>query len=97
MTINFYFEQTTETWSQIQFNYGNWSALIFPEVGAKTFAPTENSAGWGWTFGSRCLTCTLTQEILDGISANHGEFEGVDCGIIIQGDGGILFTKVTVK
>ena len=97
MTINFYFEQTTETWSQIQFNYGNWSALIFPEVGAQTFAPTENSAGWGWTFGSRCLTCTLTQEILDGISANHGEFEGVDCGIIIQGDGGILFTKVTVK
>ena len=95
--INFYFEQTTETWSQVQINYGDWSALIFPEVGEQTFKPTESSAGWGWTFGSRCLTCTLTQEILDNINAKHGAVGDVDCGIILQGDGGLLFTKVTVK
>ena len=95
--INFYFEQTTESWSQVQINYGDWTALIFPEVGEQTFKPTESSAGWGWTFGSRCLTCTLTQEILDNINAKHGAVGDVDCGIILQGDGGLLFTKVTVK
>ena len=82
---------------QIQFNYANWTELVFPEIGSNTFKPTDDAAGWGWTFDSRCLTCTLTQEILDNINAKHGAVGDVDCGIILQGDGGLLFTKVTVK
>ena len=39
----------------------------------------------------------VTQEILDNINAKHGAVGDVDCGIILQGDGGLLFTKVTVK
>lgn len=100
MKINFYFDQTPETWSQIQFNTGSWTELVFDEIGSATFAPTDNPAGWGWTFGSRCLTCTLTQDIIDTILANRADYEdeGVtDCGIILQGDGGNTFTKVTLS
>lgn len=98
--INFYFTQTPDTWSQIQFNYANWTELVFPEIGSSTFKPTDDAAGWGWTFDSRCLTCTLTQEIIDSILASRTDIEdegAVDCGIILQGDGGNTFTKVTIK
>lgn len=97
--INFYFDQIDQTWGQMQFNNAAWSEIVFPEVGKQTFVPTEDAAGWGWTFGSRCLTCTLTQEILDNILSNRADIgdEGVtDCGIIIQGSD-IIFTKITVK
>ena len=97
--INFYFDQTPETWSQIQFNTGSWTELVFDEIGSATFAPTDNPAGWGWTFGSRCLTCTLTQDIINTILANRSDYEdegAVDCGIILQGDGGNTFAKVTI-
>ena len=100
MKINFYFDQTPETWSQIQFNTGSWTELVFDEIGSATFAPTDNPAGWGWTFGSRCLTCTLTQDIIDTILANRADYEdegATDCGIILQGDGGNTFTKVTLS
>ena len=97
--INFYFDQTPEIWSQIQFNTGSWTELVFDEIGSATFAPTDNPAGWGWTFGSRCLTCTLTQDIINTILANRSDYEdegAVDCGIILQGDGGNTFAKVTI-
>ena len=85
--------------AQIQVNTGSWTELVFDEIGSATFAPTDNPAGWGWTFGSRCLTCTLTQDIINTILANRSDFEdegAVDCGIILQGDGGNTFAKVTI-
>lgn len=97
--INFYFTQTPDSWSQIQFNYADWTELVFPEIGKRVFEPTADPAGWGWTFGSRCLTLTLTQEIIDNILAKRQDCtdEGVtDAGMILQGDGGNTFTKVTI-
>ena len=91
--IKFFFTQKDQTWAQAQINYGNWSSLVFPEIGSGTLVPTDM---YGWTFDSRILECTLTQEILDKIQANKGTCEGqVNVGIIIQGSD-LTFTKVTI-
>jgi hypothetical protein len=91
--IKFFFTQKDQTWAQAQINYGNWSSLVFPEIGSGTLVPTDM---YGWTFDSRILECTLTQEILDKIQANKGNSEDqINVGVIIQGSD-LTFTKVTI-
>lgn len=91
--IKFFFTQKDQTWAQAQINYGNWSSLVFPEIGSGTLVPTDM---YGWTFDSRILECTLTQEILDKIQANKGNCEDqINVGVIIQGSD-LTFTKVTI-
>lgn len=94
--INFYFDQIDSTWGQAQINYADWTGLTFEEIGGNTLVPTDL---FGWEFDSRCVTCVLTQEILDNILAkrrNCDDESAVDCGIIIQGSD-IIFTEVTIK
>ncbi len=94
--INFYFDQIDATWGQAQINYADWTGLTFEEIGSNTLVPTDI---FGWEFDSRCVTCVLTQEILDNILAKRQDCDdenATDCGIIIQGSD-IIFTKVTIK
>src|SRR5574344_76746 len=91
--IKFFFTQKDQTWAQAQINSGNGSSLVFHEIGSGTLVPTDMYA---WTFDSRILECTLTQEILDKIQANKGNCEDqINVGVIIQGSD-LTFTKVTI-
>lgn len=80
-----YFDQKDQTWAQAQFNYGDWSGIAF-SLFDTTMVPTDI---YGWSFESRVMELTLTQEILDNIQAKQG------VGIIIQGSD-LTFTKITI-
>ena len=87
-----YFEQKDQTWAQAQFNYGDWSGIAF-SLFDTTMVPTDI---YGWSFESRVMELTLTQEILDNIQANQGDCEDqTNVGIIIQGSD-LTFTKITI-
>lgn len=87
-----YFEQKDQTWAQAQFNYGDWSGIAF-SLFDTTMVPT---AIYGWSFESRVMELTLTQEILDNIQAKQGDCEDqTNVGIIIQGSD-LTFTKITI-
>lgn len=90
------FTQVDQQWDQAQVNYGDWTGLVFPEVGSNTIVPTDI---YGWFpdgILDRVLEVTLTQEILDNIQAKKGDCEGQsNVGIIIQGSG-LTFTKVEI-
>lgn len=58
-----YFDQKDQTWAQAQFNYGDWSGIAF-SLFDTTMVPTDI---YGWSFESRVMELTLTQEILDNI------------------------------
>lgn len=76
-----YFEQKDQTWAQAQFNYGDWSGIAF-SLFDTTMVPTDI---YGWSFESRVMELTLTQEILDNIQAKQGDCEDqTNVGIIIQ-------------
>ena len=80
--LRFYYDQRTDVWAQAQMNYGNWSALIFPEIGQQMMVPTDI---YGCEFASRVTAVTLTREILDNIQAKQGDCEDqTNVGIIIQ-------------
>lgn len=87
-----YFDQKDQTWAQAQFNYGDWSGIAF-SLFDTTMVPTDIS---GWSFESRVMELTLTQEILDNIQAKQGDCEDqINVGIIIQGSD-LTFTKITI-
>lgn len=87
-----YFEQKDQTWAQAQFNYGDWSGIAF-SLFDTTMVPTVI---YGWSFESRVMELTLTQEILDNIQAKQGDCEDqTNVGIIIQGSD-LTFTKITI-
>lgn len=87
-----YFDQKDQTWAQAQFNYGDWSGIAF-SLFDTTMVPTEI---YGWSFESRVMELTLTQEILDNIQAKQGDCEDqTNVGIIIQGSD-LTFTKITI-
>lgn len=76
-----YFDQKDQTWAQAQFNYGDWSGIAF-SLFDTTMVPTDI---YGWSFESRVMELTLTQEILDNIQAKQGDCEDqTNVGIIIQ-------------
>lgn len=86
-----YFDQN-QTWAQAQFNYGDWSGITF-SLFDTTMVPTDI---YGWSFESRVMELTLTQEILDNIQAKQGDCEDqTNVGIIIQGSD-LTFTKITI-
>ena len=61
--------------------------------GSPTMVPTDI---YGWSFESRVMELTLTQEILDNIQAKQGDCEDqTNVGIIIQGSD-LTFTKITI-
>lgn len=87
-----YFDQKDQTWAQAQFNYGDWSGIAFSKFDT-TMVPTDI---YGWSFESRVMELTLTQEILDNIQAKQGDCEDqTNVGIIIQGSD-LTFTKITI-
>lgn len=87
-----YFDQKDRTWAQAQFNYGDWSGIAF-SLFDTTMVPTDI---YGWSFESRVMELTLTQEILDNIQAKQGDCEDqTNVGIIIQGSD-LTFTKITI-
>lgn len=87
-----YFDQKDQTWAQAQFNYGDWSGIAF-SLFDTTMVPTDI---YGWSFESRVMELTLTQEILDNIQAKQGDCEDqTNVGIIIQGID-LTFTKITI-
>lgn len=87
-----YFDQKDQTWAQAQFNYGDWSGIAF-SLFDTTMVPTDI---YGWSFESRVMELTLTQEILDNIQAKQGDCEDqINVGIIIQGSD-LTFTKITI-
>ena len=92
--LRFYYDQKDQVWAQAQMNYGDWSALIFPEIGQQMMVPTDI---YGWEFASRVTEVTLTREILDNIQAKQGDCEDqTNLGIIIQGSD-LIFNKVTLE
>lgn len=87
-----YFDQKDQAWAQAQFNYGDWSGITF-SLFDTTMVPTDI---YGWSFESRVMELTLTQEILDNIQAKQGDCEDqTNVGIIIQGSD-LTFTKITI-
>lgn len=87
-----YFDQKDQTWAQAQFNYGDWSGIAF-SLFDTTMVTTDI---YGWSFESRVMELTLTQEILDNIQAKQGDCEDqTNVGIIIQGSD-LTFTKITI-
>ena len=87
-----YFDQKDQTWAQAQFNYGDWSGIAF-SLFDTTMVPTDI---YGWSFESRVMELTVTQEILDNIQAKQGDCEDqTNVGIIIQGSD-LTFTKITI-
>lgn len=87
-----YFDQKDQTWAQAQFNYGDWSGIAF-SLFDTTMVPTDI---YGWSFESRVMELTLTQEILDNIQAKQGDCKDqTNVGIIIQGSD-LTFTKITI-
>lgn len=87
-----YFDQKDQTCAQAQFNYGDWSGIAF-SLFDTTMVPTDI---YGWSFESRVMELTLTQEILDNIQAKQGDCEDqTNVGIIIQGSD-LTFTKITI-
>lgn len=87
-----YFDQKDQTWAQAQFNYGDWSGIAF-SLFDTTMVPTDI---YGWSFESRVMELTLTQEILDNIQAKQGDCEDqTNVGIIIQGSD-LTFTKIQI-
>ncbi|MCR5351663.1 MAG: hypothetical protein K6E35_04130 [Bacteroidales bacterium] len=93
------YKQKDQVWAQAQVNYGDWTGINFNE-GEVTFdgtlVPTDV---YGWFSDGvleRVTPVVLTEEILAKIAAKHGDFEGEDTGIIIQGSD-LIFTEVYVN
>lgn len=94
--MRLYYTYSGPTWCQAQLNYGDWSGVVFPELGKNVLIPQDI---FGWNDNgevSRCTEVTLTQEILDNIQAKKGDAEEKqNLGFIIQGSD-ITFTKIEI-
>lgn len=93
--LRLYYTQIENVWAQAQLNNGAWTTISFPEVTSGTLVPTDIYGWFADGILERVTELTLTQEILDNILANAGEYEGVLCGMIIQGSD-LIFTKVEI-
>lgn len=89
----FCFTQKDQTWGQIQINNGQWKGLVFPEVGSNILVPTDH---YGWEFAYREFEVQLTDDIIETIKAGAGDFNGVQTGVIIQGEK-MYFNKIVIK
>ena len=92
--LRLHYSQFDQKWAQAQINNGSWAPLSFPEVSG-TLVPTDIYGWFADGILDRITDLTLTAEVLDNIRSNAGDFEGVQCGIIIQGQD-LLFTKVEI-
>lgn len=93
--LRLYYTQIENVWAQAQLNNGAWTTISFPEVTSGTLVPTDIYGWFADGILERVTELTLTQEILDNILANAGEYGGVLCGMIIQGSD-LIFTKVEI-
>lgn len=94
--MRFYYTQKDQVWAQAQINYGDWSGLVFPEIGSNTIVPTDIYGWFSDGILDRCTEVTLTQEILDNIQAKKGDAENVkNVGVLIQGSD-LTFTKIEI-
>lgn len=94
--MRLYYTQKDQTWAQAQINYGDWSGLVFPEIGSNTLVPTDIYGWFSDGILDRCTEVTLTKEILDNIQAKKGDSENEkNVGIIIQGQD-LTFTKIEI-
>ena len=95
--LRLFYSQKDQVWAQAQINDGNWSTLDLSADGlANPLVPTDV---YGWFSDGvldRCTEITLTEELLAHIIATPTDYEGVTCGIIIQGSD-LIFNKVTIK
>lgn len=95
--LRLFYTQKDQVWGQAQVNDGEWKTLDFSASGiANPIVPTDI---YGWFSDGvldRCTEITLTQELLDHILARPTDYEGVTCGVIIQGSD-LIFNKITIK
>lgn len=95
--LRLFYTQKDQTWGQAQVNDGEWKLLDISASGiSNPFVPTDI---YGWFSDGvldRCTEITLTQELLDHIIAHPADYEGVNCGVIIQGSD-LIFNKITIK
>ena len=92
--LRLHYSQKDQTWAQAQINNGSWAPISFPECSG-TLVPTDIYGWFADGILDRITDLTLTAEVLDNIRSNAGDFEGVTCGIIIQGSD-LRFTKVEI-
>ena len=88
--MKIYFTQMDD-WGQAQINNGAWSTIPFEELGNDGYITTD-------TYSDKSVSeqeLTLTQDILDNIRNNAGDFNGVAAGIIIQGQNWII-SKISI-
>jgi hypothetical protein len=95
--LRLFYTQKDQTWGQAQVNDGEWKVLDISASGIPNpIVPTDI---YGWFSDGvldRCTEITLTQELLDHILARPTDYEGVTCGVIIQGSD-LIFNKITIK
>lgn len=96
--MRFYYTQKDQVWAQAQINYGDWTGLVFPEIGSNTIVPTDIYGWFSDGILDRCTEVTLTQEILDNIQAKKGDYGDeniMNVGLLIQGSD-LIFTKIEI-
>lgn len=95
--LRLFYTQVQDQWDQAQVNDANWAVLDLSASGlVNPIVPTDI---YGWFEDGildRCTEITLTAELLEHLTTNTTEYEGVVCSIIIQGSG-LTFNKVTIK
>lgn len=96
--VRFYYTQKDQVWAQAQINYGDWTGLVFPEIGSNTIVPTDIYGWFSDGILDRCTEVTLTQEILDNIQEKKGDYGDeniMNVGLLIQGSD-LIFTKIEI-
>ena len=95
--LRLFYTQKQDVWAQAQINDANWTTIDLSADGLSNPIVPTDVYGW-FTDGilDRCTEITLTQDLIDHLTANTTEYEGVVCSIIIQGSD-LIFNKVTIK
>jgi hypothetical protein len=95
--LRLFYTQKDQVWAQAQVNDANWTTIDLSADGyANPLVPTDIYGWFSDGILDRCTEITLTQDLLDHLTANTTEYEGVVCSIIIQGSD-LIFNKVTIK
>ncbi len=84
--LKLYFTQN-DNWGQVQFNNGAWGngSMIFPEIGG-AYLNTDNVGGKDVTEYS----LTLTEEVLNDILSNPGDYFGLNSSYNVTGVSGMV-------
>ena len=84
--LKLYFTQN-DTWGQVQFNNGAWGngSMNFPEIGG-AYLTTDNVGGKDVTEYS----LTLTEEVLNDILSNPGDYFGLNSSYNVTGVSGMV-------